>query len=101
MGHAAASPQLGLELRDQGLESVSRNNENWLKAMRARARLIARARGSVSSDDIHAYCDEINWHPNHHNAFGAVFRVGFRRVDYIKSTRPEARGRDIKLWAIV
>lgn len=97
----AASLQLGLELRDQGIESVSRNNDQWLKAMRARARQIARARGTVSSDDIHEYADALGWHPNHRNAFGAIFRVGFRHVDWMKSTRPEARGRDIKTWAIV
>ena len=101
MSHAAEKLQLGLDLQAQGIESVSRNNENWLKAMRRQARQIARLRGSVSSDDIHEYCDQVNWHPNHRNAFGAVFKVGFRHVSWKKSIRPEARGRDIKTWSIV
>ncbi|KKN15050.1 hypothetical protein LCGC14_0989830 [marine sediment metagenome] len=90
-------PLTGLELKEQGIASVSRHS--WVNRARGVAEYICRERGVVSSDDVHIVMGD---EPPNPNCYGAIF-AGQRFAwtgQYIKSTRPEAHYRDIKVWRL-
>ncbi len=86
----------GLELKEQGIASVSRHR--WVDAARTAAYVACHYFGSVTSDRLHDVMEP----PPHDNCYGAVFHD--RRFawtgEYVKSKRPEAHYRDIKVWRL-
>jgi len=90
---------LGESLREGGLDSVEANNQSWIERIRAVARQISMASGSVSADDLRKWADKHNDQPGHVNAWGSVFRgAGWVVVGRVKSTTPTCHAREIKVW---
>ena len=93
----AQLPLTGLELKQQGIASVSRHP--WVRRARGVAEYICRQRGVATSDDVHVVMGD---EPPHPNAYGAIFHdKRFRWTGrYVKSTRREAHGREIRIWRL-
>lgn len=89
----------GLRRRDDGIETVSRDWDDWLSQARKTALRVAAERGSVCSDDIHENCPlPSGAHPN---LMGAVFRgIGLTHVGWTHTTRPTGHGRTIRVYAV-
>ena len=89
-------PLTGLELKEQGIASVSRHR--WVDDARIAAVGFCRVYGEVSSDDLHDVMDI----PPHDNCYGAIFKdQRFAWTgEYVKSNRPEAHGREIRVWRL-
>jgi hypothetical protein len=89
-------PLTGLELKERGQQSLERHP--WLKVARRMAMLICRQHGTATSDDLHRVMAK----PPHDNCYGVIFKnkrfapTGER----IRSTRPEAHGREIRVWRL-
>jgi hypothetical protein len=99
LNRALEGLQAGLLRRDQGIAQVSQGNEPWLLRARATARLVAQERGQVCSDDIHERCPPPPG--THPNVMGAVFRsTGLEQVGWRLTTRPEGRGRAIRVYRL-
>ena len=93
---AVQSAPSGLELKEQGIESLERHR--WVDNARVAAVALAAHFGWVTSDKLH----DVMGTPPHDNCYGAIFHdkrfvwTGER----VRSTRPEAHGRDIKVWRL-
>ena len=91
--------QLGLALRDRGLDAVEHTNETWVEAMRAFAKRHSNSYGEVTADDVRHYTRSIGWMPESPNAFGAIFRnAGWQAIERTRSTWPGNHGRSIVVW---
>lgn len=91
--------QLGLKLRDDGIRQVASHNSDWLYTMRAYARHCCDVSGQVTSDDLHEFAQLIHCQPDHPNAWGAVFKeAGWVCTGRVRSKRPSAHAREIKIW---
>ena len=91
--------QLGLFMRDNGLDAVENNNLTWVERMREIAKKISAETGEVCSDDLRRIADRTNDNPAHVNAWGAVFRAKeWRIIGRRKSITPTAHAREIKVW---
>ncbi|KKL10898.1 hypothetical protein LCGC14_2551240 [marine sediment metagenome] len=88
----------GLELKEQGIASVSRHP--WVEEARRWAESYCRATGTVTSDWVHFIMDVD--YPPHPNCYGAIFHdKRFRATgERVRSTRPEAHGRWIEVWRL-
>ena len=89
-------PLTGLELKEQGIASVSRHE--WVDDARLSAEALCRYFVYVTSDDLH----RVMGPPPHDNCYGAIF-AGKRFVatgERVRSTRPEAHGRWIEIWRL-
>jgi hypothetical protein len=88
----------GLELKEQGIASLERHR--WVDDARLVAERYCRDTGTVTSDDVHFIMDVE--YPPHPNCFGTIFHD--RRFvwtgQYVKSTRREAHGREIRVWRL-
>ncbi len=90
-------PLTGLELKEQGIASVSRYS--WVERARSVAAWFCRRHGHCTSDDVHHFMME---EPPHRNCWGTIF-AGQRFVatgERVRSTRPEAHGRWIEVWRL-
>jgi len=92
--------QLGLQLRDRGLDQVESNSPTFQELMRAEAKRICRIKGWVTSDDLREYANREGIEPHHPNAWGAVFRgKDWVTVGIANSTVPTNHARLIRRWA--
>ena len=94
----------GEELRDAGIASVSRHR--WVDNARMAAETMLLELidfpnpfpETVTTDDLHLVMER----PPHDNCFGAIFKD--RRFvptgERVRSTRPEAHGREIRVWRL-
>ncbi|KKL09646.1 hypothetical protein LCGC14_2563800 [marine sediment metagenome] len=89
-------PLTGLELKEQGIASVSRHR--WVDDARMEAERFCRGTGFVTSDDVHFIMDVD--YPPHPNCVGAIFadKRFMATGERVRSTRPEAHGREIRVW---
>ena len=90
-------PLTGLELKAQGIASVS---GRWVDEARRVAEAICRVRGTVTTDAVHHVMNAEP--PPHVNAYGAIFadkRFAWTG-QYVKSNRPEAHARIIRVWRL-
>lgn len=89
-------PLTGLALRDAGIESLERHP--WLNMARTAARLICFQAGRVTTDDLH----HVMGPPPHDNCYGAIFhdKRFVATGERVRSTRPEAHGREIRVWRL-
>ena len=90
----------GEQLKMEGLDRVEENNQRWVDKMRERAIEMCLVMGEVSSDELRYWADAANCHPEHQNAWGAVFR-GTAWVftgRWKKSTYKSNHAREIKIW---
>ena len=91
--------QLGLFMREQGLDSVEYHNMNWVERMRERARKLSIQHGSVCADDLRLIANKTHDNPEHVNAWGAVFRgKDWMVIGRKRSETPTAHAREIKVW---
>ena len=90
----------GLELKEQGIASLERHR--WVDKARIVAEGLCRAAwwvsGTVTSDDIHVVMET----PPHDNCYGAIFHdKRFKTTgERVRSKRPEAHGREIRVWRL-
>ena len=89
-------PLTGLELKEQGIASLERHG--WVYKARAVATGMAWVHGKVTSDNLHVVMGE----PPHPNCYGAIFHdKRFKATgERVRSTRPEAHGREIRVWRL-
>lgn len=89
-------PLTGLERKEQGQQAMERHS--WVHIARVAAERFCLVKGRVCSDDLHDVMPE----PPHPNCFGAIFHDKRFTWDgwYVKSKRPEAHYRDIKVWRL-
>lgn len=98
-------PLTGLELKEQGIASLERHR--WVDEARKKAEHLCRYRGDaatyvdfgvVTSDDLHCMMGP----PPHPNCYGAIFHdKRFRATgERVRSKRPEAHGREIRVWRL-
>ena len=93
------SAQLGLALKESGLDAIEVSNAAWLKKMREYAVSFSRNHGEVSADDVREYAERVNWKPHHSNAYGGIFRGdGWEAISYIPSRHKSNHGRMIRVW---
>jgi len=91
--------QLGLQLKQRGLDAVEHSNETWVERMRICAREVSRECGGVTADDVRGYAQFIGWHPESPNAYGAVFRgKRWQCIGRKKSEHPGNHSREIRVW---
>lgn len=91
----------GIAGRDAGILQVISNNQCFVSTMKGIARLLARRRGVVSSDDLRKMATEYGVRPNHENAWGAIFRgKEWQAVGFIKSKLPSNHARMIRTWRL-
>lgn len=83
-----------------GLDFVEASNEGFMEIMRRQARLIAIERGSVTTDDLRDFADQQGITPTHGNAWGAVFRKGWKPIGFEPSRRPGNHARVIRRWVL-
>jgi hypothetical protein len=81
-----------------GLDLVSNHNPDFLATMRHVARVHCTRHGEVTIDDVRQWADLMSYKPSHPNAWGAVFRTGFERIGFRKSTTPSAHSRMVSVW---
>ena len=93
---SAQHPLTGLELKEQGIASVSRHR--WVDEARMEAERFCRFKGSITSDYVHS----VMVPPPHVNCFGAIFKDKrfVATGERVRSTRPEAHGRWIEVWRL-
>ena len=93
------SAQLGLALKESGLDAIEVSNAAWLKKMREYAVTFSRFTGEVSADDVRRYAEQVHWKPHHSNAYGGIFRgTGWKAIGYTQSQHPSNHGRTIRVW---
>ena len=91
----------GLRLKEEGKDRVEWNNQDFVAAVRAKAREIALENGHVSVDDLHKWADAMGIYPAHKNCWGTVFRgKDWVFVTWVQSTRATARGRWVRAWGV-
>lgn len=67
----------GIDRKDDGVLEVSSHNEGWLETVRQAMKELSLDRGrerGVSAEDVRVWCEQMEWWPDHHNCYGAVFR---------------------------
>jgi len=93
----------GLELKDQGIASVSRHR--WVDDARLAAEALFVSKieywwtdRTITSDELHLVMET----PPHPNCYGTIFKDK-RFVwtgDWVQSKRPEAHARMIRVWRL-
>lgn len=90
----------GNQLKLQGIEQVTYNNQDFVQMMRNYALSHAQKNGSVTADDMRELAMEKGIEPLHANAWGAVFNTkDLRPVGYTQSRTPSCHSRVIRVWA--
>lgn len=92
----------GEQLKEQGVQRVLENNEEWADLAMSYLKSVA-AWGDFTSDDLHVTCTANGIAPPHRNAWGALFRKAsklglIKRVGYRKSQRPASHSRVVAVW---
>lgn len=83
------------------LDLVALNNQGFVKTMRNLAIEWARAKGSVSSDDLRFFADQVGVKPASPHAWGTIFKGKvWRLLDRRPSLYPGNRAREIKVWGL-
>ena len=90
----------GNEQKELGLDQVTEHNPDFVNTVRNYAMNYAAMHGSVSADEMRVWAAANDIVPKHPNAWGAVFRTGFKKVGYRPSTHPSSHGRIIAIWKI-
>lgn len=85
-------------LKKYGLDHVEDHNPEFVALVRGYARQHSVEFGSVTSDVCRLWANNNKIYPLHHNAWGAVFRVGFERIGFTKSLVPSNHSRIISIW---
>ena len=85
-------------LKRYGLDLVEKHNPDFVALVRGYAQQHAIEHGQVTSDDCRLWANLNDIYPLHPNAWGAVFRIGFKRVGFTKSQVPSNHSRIISIW---
>ena len=85
-------------LKKYGIELVESHNPDFVHLVRAAAVEISQQVGQVTCDDLRMWANLNDIRPEHPNAWGAVFRVGFERIGFTKSQVPSNHARIISIW---
>ena len=96
---AFTSGQLSLRLKDEALDALEVARAGWITKARSWAVAYCRMHGSVTTDDLHAYCPPpADIDPR---IMGAIMRQPQFRVDgYMNSKRRECHGRLICVFVL-
>ena len=91
---------LGRKRRDRILDAFEVKAPTWLEQARSAARVLARANGSVTSDQV---LEVVGLPPPGMSpkCIGAVFnKSGFKRIGVTQSTRPANHASIIGVWRL-
>jgi len=90
---------LAAVLKQDGLDRVTVNAENFVTLMRKVAREISEQSGFVSTDNLRVYADARGLVPHHSAAWGAIF-LGkqWKEMGRQKSKYPGNHAREIRIW---
>jgi hypothetical protein len=95
---------IGEALRDEGVARVESNNADWSARALRQLRHLAEHLAYFSADDLRIRMSNLDDHPAHHNAYGAVFRRAMH-AGWIEATdatcrseRPDAHARRLQVW---
>jgi hypothetical protein len=99
--------QLADTLKENGINQVEQNaNQQWLDEAFKIVEMLSVEPFAFTSDDVWELLNEL--HPDldthNHSAMGAVFRKASKQNlcvptgQYVKSKRPSAQGRELKVW---
>ena len=87
--------------KEAGIAQAHEHSPTWVDLARATARDIARARGTVTADDVREVLYPMGIVPAHYNAWGAVFRKGFRWTGWWRTSRVVGgHGNQQRVWRI-
>ena len=88
-----------ITLRDQGIQQVAQNNEQFLEVARNIARSLAECRIEITADDVRKDCPIEPLHPN---AWGAVFKTNeFEWTgEYRRSALVQGHGNMQRIWRL-
>lgn len=96
--------RLAQRQKELGLELVENNNKTFVETMRGAARILARKKGAISSDDLHDWYDKNRNKipaPLHVNAWGSIFRTSeWMPVGFVGSEQVSRKGGIIRLWKL-
>lgn len=99
------STKTGEELKQEGLFQVEKGaDEKLIKMLRLALKGICRYKRQFSADILHKIADQNNLEVPEARLFGSILNYGKKRgwckptELHIKSTRPEAHSRPIRIW---
>jgi len=98
---------LSIALAENGIKQVEQNaNQQWLDEAFKIVEMLSIKPFGFTSDDVWEWMKEL--HPDlethNHSAMGAVFRKASKQNlcvptgQYVKSKRPSAQGRELRVW---
>ena len=95
--------QLSLSLKNEALRRVEFAHATWIDMARAVARELCRRNGTVTADDVRQILYSWGDIPDHHNAWGAVFKGGEFVVtgEWHESAAPSRKGGVQRVWELV
>ncbi len=103
---APARERSGRERKAAALKALQHGNAEWLKAVRAEARRLARLFGDVNADHLEKHIHWLRVHrglvPTSGNAMGAVFstREWEWTGRWIRSERAHMHSTDLRVWRL-
>ena len=90
----------GEQQKQLGMDLVQNHNPDFVEIVRRQALVYAEKHGTVCADEMRTWAVENGVEPKHPNAWGAVFRKGFKKVGYRPSMHPASHGRIIAIWSV-
>lgn len=91
----------GIRGRDEGIARIVDTCETYVETARGVARILARRRGVVSSDDVREVLTEYGIEAPHPNAIGAIFKgKEWHPVGWMQSKIPSNHGRVVRSWSL-
>ena len=96
---AFADLDAGRAARDEALDALEVARAGWVTKARNWAEAFCRMHGSVTTDDLHAYCPPpTDIDPR---VLGCIMRAPlFRATEFVNSCRPESHHRPIRVFVL-
>ena len=92
----------GLRRKERILAYMAERHAGWIDVARRVARSFAKRNGTVTADDVREYLYAVDVRPNHHNAWGAVFKGSEWEWTggYHRSAAPSRHGNMQRIWRL-
>ena len=88
--------------RDAAIEQLIQKNKTFVEVMREIARMLAKRKTLISTDDLREIASEYGITPETSNkSYGAIFNKEFEAVGFIKSKIPTSHARPIRTWRLI
>lgn len=96
----------GLEQQQLAMDLMETNNDSFIESMRSVARMMCRARGAISTDDLRIWFDMNQAakgipSPTSNKVWGTIFKSkDFVQHGFTRSRIPHCHGRMIMTWKL-